>query len=195
MKMSFKKIQGLLAVAALVACQPALAAGLALDNAQSTINFMSVKNQHIVESHHFTRVQGQISESGEVSVVMDLTSVDTGIEIRDTRLNRELFKTEMFPSATIQASVDPSVFTTKNSTQTLTVEATLDLHGVSQPISLLLRVATLNDGTVVVHNTQPVIITAETHGLVAGIAKLAELAGGISIGNTVPVSFSLLFAP
>ncbi|WP_315980780.1 hypothetical protein [Aliamphritea spongicola] len=51
----------------------------------------------------------------------------------------------------------------------------------------------MSDGKqVLASSSQPVVLSAETYGLTAGIDKLKSLAGLDYIGYTVPVSFSLM---
>lgn len=182
---------------ALLICQPLWADEYShtLDSSQSHINFISVKKEHVVEVSSFGQFEGGISDAGDVSVRIDLTSVNTGIGIRDDRLKRELFESDIFPSATINAKIDPKILSALNEPQSISVEGTLDLHGVSQPVLLELRLLVLQNGDVLVHSTKPVVVATEQYGLDKGVDVLSELVGGISIGKTVPVNFSLHFKP
>ena len=58
----------------------------------SRIGFVSIKNNSIGENNAFERVSGSISASGEVSLSVDLSSVETGVGIRNERLQKMLFE-------------------------------------------------------------------------------------------------------
>jgi hypothetical protein len=69
---------------------------------------------------------------------------------------------------------------------------TLALHGEETVISAPLRITQQTDG-VRVTTLAPLVITAESVGLVAGVESLREIAGLPSISRTVPVTFSVKF--
>ena len=54
-----------------------------LDNDASTLTFTSIKAGTVAETHTFGELAGSIGADGNASLVIDLDSVDTGIEIRD----------------------------------------------------------------------------------------------------------------
>lgn len=60
-----------------------------LDQRSSVINFITTKNASKTEVQTFNKIDASINSKRAVLSV-DLSSVDTGIAIRDTRL-RELF--------------------------------------------------------------------------------------------------------
>lgn len=60
-----------------------------LDKDQSVLNFITTKNASKTEVQSFDIMQGSIKQS-LATLTVDLSSVDTGIDIRDERL-RELF--------------------------------------------------------------------------------------------------------
>ena len=74
----------------------------------SRIGFVSIKNNRIGENNAFERVSGSISESGQVAVSVDLSSVETGIGIRNERLQKMLFEVASFPTASIDAALSDS---------------------------------------------------------------------------------------
>jgi polyisoprenoid-binding protein YceI len=78
----------------------------ALNNDQSRLSFISVKKGSVAEVHHFTKLDGQVDGSGNVSVSIPLASVETAIPIRNERMQQMLFETEIFPSADLSAKVD-----------------------------------------------------------------------------------------
>ena len=65
-------------------------AGWNLDQSNSSIEFISIKNNQILERHSFQKISGNITSEGLVIVTIDLDSVNTKIPIRDERM-RNLF--------------------------------------------------------------------------------------------------------
>src|SRR5205814_3092554 len=98
-------------LAAALACGNARAQDLLsqewlLDPALSTVYMQTVKANSTFETHQFTVVEGSISSSGDASVRIDLGSIRSGIDIRDTRMRFQLFETFKFPNAQVNAKLD-----------------------------------------------------------------------------------------
>ena len=47
-----------------------------LDNANSRLNFISIKKGDIAEIHHFTQLSGQVDDSGKANLEINLGSVE-----------------------------------------------------------------------------------------------------------------------
>ena len=98
-------LPGLLA-SALLACAPIAAAEhWQVDEAASSLGFVSVKNGVIVEGHRFTSLSGGVVDD-TASLSVDLASVDTAIEIRDERMRTMLFEVAEFPMAQVDLEID-----------------------------------------------------------------------------------------
>jgi len=165
---------------------------LDLDNSQ--LSFVTVKAEHIAEVHSFSRLEGRIDEAGNALISIDLTSVETGIAIRNERMQSMLFETGLYPQATVSAAINTDALSAivVGEDMTLDTQLTLALHGGESVISAPLRVTRQADG-VRVTTLAPLIITAESVGLVAGVESLREIAGLPSISRAVPVTFSVKF--
>ena len=161
-------------------------------NDSSRIGFVSIKNNSIGENNAFERVSGSISASGEVSLSVDLSSVETGIGIRNERLQKMLFEVASFPTATIDAALSDSQIAALKAggAQTESVAVSISLHGktVSKTANLSVSVS---DGGVRVTTTQPIVITAQEFGLEAGVAALQQIAGLNAISRSIPVTVDL----
>jgi len=194
--MSFNKFFSA-AVSAVIftAMLPAAHAGWSLDNDSSQLNFVSVKADKVAEVHTFKTLSGKVDDAGYVEIAIDLTSVDTNIAIRDERMKEFLFETERFAVAVLTAQVDADAVAelAVGSTQALSVEGELTLHGQSEPVTLALNVVRLSDSELLAISSQPVIINAGSFDLADGVEKLREIAGLPSISTAVPVTFSLTF--
>ncbi|TDR76392.1 YceI family protein [Photobacterium lutimaris] len=170
-------------------------AGWKLDSTHSSVGFSSVKNDSVMEQHGFRNLSGSISDKGEVSLAIDLTSVDTKIQIRDERMKKELFDTEQYPLTTIEAKVDSAAISGLSAGQTVVqdVEFKIDLHGKSEALNATVQVTGLDDGGLLVSTINPVEVQAGAFGLDEGIGKLKDIAKLNSILLTVPVNANLVF--
>ena len=164
-----------------------------LANESSQLNFVSTKASHIAETHTFTELSGQITDDGAAKLVIDLTSVDTGIDIRDQRMQSMLFDVVSFPDARIETRLDLPALETLTAPTTLVIEAELSLAGQTTPVQGQVLVVPVDRSRVSITTVAPIIVRAPSLGLESGIEALREIAGLPSIGYSVPVTFSLIF--
>ena len=190
-KSSFNLLAALLTL--LASAQAAAQWTLSADD--SSLSFISVKAEHIAEVHSFARLSGEIDSGGEAVVSIDLTSVQTGIDIRNERMQSMLFNTDMYPRAQVSADVDAAALSSMavGESAVLEVPLAINLHGEVLTLSAPLRVSHVQDG-LRVDTLAPIIVKADAFALVDGIESLREIAGLPSISRSVPVSFSLLFS-
>ncbi|MCX4024919.1 YceI family protein [Endozoicomonas sp. SM1973] len=161
----------------------------------SRLNFVSVKKEHVAESHFFTDVQGGVDAVGQVNVVVKLDSVETNIDIRNERMRQYLFETSKHPNAVItgKININKAVKLDVGASCKETVKLNLNLHGQTHPLEVDLSVSKLQDNTLLVSSLKPILIDASKYGMTPGIDKLKELAGLNSISFAVPVTFKLVF--
>jgi polyisoprenoid-binding protein YceI len=166
-----------------------------MDNEASQLSFITVKAEHVAEVHTFDMLSGSIDDSGRVEITIELASVNTMIDIRNERMQSMLFETSMFPDATVVGNIDLDALTAMEAgaTETMAVEFELSLHGSNTSLATDLMVVRTTDG-VVASTLKPVIVQADSVGLVAGVEKLREVAGLPSISRAVPVSFTVVFS-
>jgi polyisoprenoid-binding protein YceI len=167
---------------------------LQVDAQASYIRFISVKKSSVAEVGEFKQFTGEVSGDGSLKLAIDLGSVDTAIDIRDQRLRDELFEIVTFPQATVAGKIDlPAVQALAPGQElALTVDVTLSLHAVQQPVQAQLLAVRLADGSLRVATVDPILLSLEELGLAGGVQKLQELAGLVSIDLVVPVYFSLV---
>ena len=158
----------------------------------SRIGFVSIKNNSIGENNAFERVSGSISANGQVSVSVDLSSVETGVGIRNERLQKMLFEVASFPTATIDAALTDKQIAALDAggVQTESVGVSISLHGKTVNKAANLSVSA-SGGEVRVMTTQPIVITAQEFGLEAGVAALQQIAGLNAISRSIPVTVDL----
>lgn len=165
-----------------------------LDNEASQLSFVTVKADNVGEVHTFDMLSGSINDDGEVSIAIELASVNTMIDIRNERMQAMLFETAMFPDATVTAQVNIDAITdmAPGASISAPMEFSIDLHGASNTYTTDVMLTRLEEG-VVATTLKPVIVMADTFGLTAGVEALREVAGLTRISNAVPVSFTVVF--
>ena len=165
-----------------------------LDSTQSTLNFVSTKKATVGEVSTFNSYNGSISAEGGVELEIDLSSVNTNIGIRDERMSKFLFQTDMYPTATLtgNVSLDSAKGLTPGQSEKQTVELSLKLHGVSSMVNAEVNVIATERGYLV-YNIKPVLLNANNFNLNEGIDKLKDLAKLDSISLAIPVNFSFQF--
>lgn len=171
------------------------AADWQLNQKDSTVNFTTVKKEHVIENHYFNNVSANISKEGQINLSIDLTSVNTKIAIRDQRMKEHLFNTLLFPQALFTAQLD--IHQLENlalgSSKAIRINGRIELHGQNQEVLIKVLVTKLSNATLLVASQESLIIKAQDFDLVAGINKLQALANLPSITHSVPVNFILKF--
>ncbi|MDB5665884.1 OmpA family protein [Cypionkella sp.] len=195
----FNKFQLSIALIALLAPLPLAAEdvsfspGWQVDAASSQLRFQSVKNVTKVESSTFAAFSGDLAADGTLSLHVFLDSVDTKIDLRNVRMRFLLFETFRFPEAVITAKINPADLADLPTLRRKTIHLpyTLDLHGVKKQLETDVAVTLLQDDTVVVSSTVPVVIATDDFGLAEGVQKLQEAAKVVIIPSGT-VSFDLM---
>jgi polyisoprenoid-binding protein YceI len=166
-----------------------------LNNDASRLSFISIKKGDVAETHKFTHLSGSVDDQGNVEVVIQLASVDTAVPIRDERMRDILFKTNLFPTATVTAKVEPAEFMALVSGQFRNTEADikLSLHDQSKEYKAAVSVVKLRGGSIMVSTINPIVVNAGDFELAQGVEELRKLAGLPAISNAVPVSLILVF--
>lgn len=158
----------------------------------SRIGFVSIKNNRIGENNAFERVSGSISESGQVVVSVDLSSVETGIGIRNERLQKMLFEVASFPTASIDAALSDSQIAALRAGGARAESVSVNIRLRGKTVSKTANVSVSSSGgDVRVTTTQPIVITAQEFGLESGVAALQQIAGLNAISRSIPVTVDL----
>jgi OmpA-OmpF porin, OOP family len=166
-----------------------------LDPALSTVYMQTVKANAIFETHQFTVVEGSVSSGGDVNIRIDLGSIRSGIDIRDTRMRFQLFETFKFPHAQINAKLDKSKLKALSAQTRINypVALSLSLHGYATEIHTEVWVTRMAETVVSVASIKPINLFAETFGLVPNVAKLSEAIEGTPIAAGASIGFDLVF--
>jgi polyisoprenoid-binding protein YceI len=167
---------------------------LNLDNKSSSLTFVTVKLEHVAETLKFKELSGTVQPNGSAKLVIDVDSIDAIFDIRNERMKEQLFKIMDFPTIEIGTQLDMNALDaiTDGKTTTMNIDATMKLLGTAHKVPAEVFVTKVGNGFLV-NTAKPIILNAGTLGLEDGVAKLAELAGGIGISRAVSVSFTLRF--
>ena len=168
-----------------------------LDGANSSLNFISIKNDAVAETHSFGTLSGSVTAAGAAQLSIDLGSVDTLIEVRDERMREMLFETVKFPTASASAAIAPAILAAVAAGDTVATDLTfkLSLHGIEKSITVPVVLIGEAADQIRVLTASPVIVNAADFGLAEGVAALQAVAGLNAISTAVPVTVNLVFAP
>lgn len=170
-------------------------AQLTLDKAQSTINFISTKNEHVSETHTFENFSGELNGQGKLTITIDISSVETLIPIRNERMQKMLFNISDYSSATFTAQIDPTLAKLEaGEMKHVTVAGEMMIAGNKAPISFEVVLTGLKDGSINATTSMPTILSTTAFNLDKGVAALQEIAMLNSISKSVPLSFSATFS-
>lgn len=170
-----------------------------LDGAKSSVQYVSMKKEHIAEIASFEDSDGgsafssSIADDGAVIFALDLNDVSTGIELRDSRLLSLLFETDLLPTAYFQAHLDINALSTMQAGdyQIDTLSGELSLHGIRQSVTAEVFISKTSATELTVSTLKPVLIDAKTFDMASGIEALRLVANLSSIGEAVPIYFRL----
>lgn len=160
--------------------------------AGSQVNYVSIKNNAIAESNAFTGVTGSMTDDGNIAIQIDLSSVETRVDIRNQRMREIFFQVADHPQALItgQLSVSDMAQLDTGAPLERSLPLTLSLHGSEGTVEAKLR-AIAAGGELFVTTLEPVLISTADYGLDAGVAALQAIAGLNAIASTVPVTVNL----
>ncbi|MEQ8652492.1 MAG: cytochrome c family protein [Kiloniellales bacterium] len=185
---------GLAGVLALAAPSLAEEAAWTLVPDESTVAYGSIKKNTVGEVNHFTKLSGQASADGKVEVAIDLTSVETWIDIRNERMIKMVFG-EDATTATVTAQVDMAGLQALpvGGAMITDVVGKLAFLGKSLDIDTPLFVARLGEDKVLVTTAEMIMISTADLGVSSGIDALQEVAKLPGITRVVPVTLRFVF--
>ena len=160
--------------------------------AASKVGYVSIKNNAIAEHNYFSGVTGSLNKKGQLKVSIDLSTVETQVDIRNQRMRDLFFEVMQYPEAVVTAQLDMQELAQVESGAPLELVKpfTLSLHGVESTAEAHLRIVSVG-GRAWVSTVRPILISAADFGLEGGVAALQKIAGLESIAAVVPVSVDL----
>lgn len=165
----------------------------ALDGAASKLSFGSIKSDTVGEVHVFETLDGRVSSTGDVKLDIDLTSVNTFIEIRDERMIEHLFGGGA--TATLTAKINMSKVSALGvgETKTLFLDGDMSFLDRNVGINTEVFVARLTETRVLVTTSDMIFLATEDLGIDDGIVTLRDIMELSGITRTAPVTFRLVF--
>lgn len=166
-----------------------------LDSDSSNLSYGTIKNGFIGESNTFKKISGSISDDGQINIDIDLSSVDTKIELRDQRMRDIVFKVAENASAKLTGNIDLASYNTQKIGMSRVIEATIGIELVGQNIDydVMLNVTRLSENKVMVTPHGVIFLDIEDFELADAIETLRGLAGLDTIETVAPMSFYLTF--
>lgn len=165
-----------------------------LSEEKSKISYASIKKNSVGENNHFKKMSGHIDKTGNVTIDIDVTSVETFIDIRNQRTIKYIFDATA-PKAILKAKIDLQEVEKLTQGQTATVDTsgTLTLSNKSTEIETSIFIARLSDNRVLVTSNEMIMVKTADLGVDEGVNKLMELAKLSSITRVVPISLRMIF--
>src|SRR5580698_5421843 len=166
-----------------------------LNGRTSHFYMQTSKANSITEIQQFTGLTGTIDGSGNADVKIDLTSIASGIDVRDVRMRFLLFETYKFPNAEVTAKIDMAKLQdlTSHIRDTYPLHFTVAMHGMSKDFDAQIYVTRLSDQSVAVATAKPIVVKTDDFGLTAGLAKLMDAINGTPIVSAASFTFDLVF--
>jgi len=166
-----------------------------LDGEKSGLSYGSIKKNAIGENNNFRDFEGKITDKGDITLVIDLSSVETWVDIRNDRIKEYLFQIADFPVATLRGQVAMEKFKDLKVGGQMFFDTSfdLDLHGQMQTLDAELIILRLSEKTIVVIPSEFIFLDAEKFNLLTGLKTLQDLAKLPSISSAVPITFHLTF--
>ncbi|WP_377194202.1 c-type cytochrome [Ruegeria meonggei] len=182
-----------LTIASAIVATPVLATGWTLSPEGSHLAYGTIKKDTVGEVNSFTGLSGHITPDGKAEIEIDLSSIETNIDIRNDRMIEYVFRKAS--TATLTAEFDMAEVSGLGVGETTNVDAetTLRLTGTAVAFDAEMFVARLSETTVMVTTNDMVFLSTEDAGVNAGVDKLMELANLPGITRTVPVTARLIF--
>jgi polyisoprenoid-binding protein YceI len=167
----------------------------ALVSSHSNFTIGTTKNETVTEVHKFQKLDGFVRNNGDARVTVDLLSLDTGIEIRDLRMQAMLFyaATQAVYSATLDMErflkIDAGV------SKQFQLQGTLEMNGQSTPMPVTTKITRLHSGSYQVETVSANKIDVGKFGFSGGIEQLRAVANLKNISPVVTFEFKLEFEP
>lgn len=165
-----------------------------LSESQSKLSYTSIKKNSIGENNHFKEINGYIDDSGNVLININVTSVETFIDIRNQRTIKHIFDSTA-PTAMLKTRINLQKIEALEigKTTIIDISGTLNLSGNSTEIETAIFIARLGKNRFLASTDSMIMVKTTDLGIDDGVNKLMKLAKLNSIARVVPVSFNMVF--
>ncbi|MEM9062979.1 MAG: YceI family protein [Pseudomonadota bacterium] len=174
---------------------PAFADGWSLAPEHSKVAFGSIKSGTVGEAHHFTGLTGTVGEDGAAAVQIDVTKLETWVDIRNERMLKHVFDAINFPKVEITGKIDMAAASALKPGEStiLSEEITVKFLETELPLDAELFVLAVSDDMVLVTTDEMLMVETADLGIDGGVDELMELASLESITRVTPVTLRLMF--
>ncbi len=188
-----KLLMKTITIASVLMASPALAADWTLDPDTSHLAYGTIKLEDLGEVNSFTNLSGHVGDDGQVEIEIDLSSVETNIDIRNERMIEHVFRKAPTAKLTAQIDMDAVSGMGVGEASVIEVEATLSLASADVEFYTDMFILRVAEDRVMVSTNDMVFISTEDANVSSGVDKLMELAQLPSITRTIPVTARLMF--
>jgi hypothetical protein len=166
---------------------------LVSDSSMFTIG--TTKNETVAEVHKFQKFDGFVHHNGIARVSVNLLSIDTGIEIRDERMQAMLFTTAT--QAVYSATVDMEEIRKLEAgdSKDFQLQGSLEMNDRSTVIPVATKITRLDSGNYQIKTVSANKIDVGKFGFSGGIEQLRAVANLKNISPVVTFEFKLEFEP
>lgn len=161
---------------------------------ESVLSYGSIKKGVLGEVNRFIGLEGGVLESGEFIVRVPLATVQTGVDIRNSRMIEHVFKDET-AVAELLGRLDVQTLSQLpvGGIAETEVTGTLKFLGKTIVVTPRLRVMRLGEDRVSVATADMIFIRTAELGVDPALDLLQQIAKLDSISRIVPVTFNLVF--
>ncbi|CZF82277.1 YceI-like domain protein [Grimontia celer] len=165
----------------------------AVDSEASSISFATIKKTYVVEPANLSGLEGSVDASGSFSITAPLSSIATGIPIRNQRLNDLFFDSKKFPMLKVEGQVSIESLDESGAQLQQAIPAKVTLFGNTKDVTLNMNIIKSGDN-IFAFTTKPVIISGAKFAIPEeNLKAVSATVGNIDISSTVPVNVSLVF--
>ncbi len=164
-----------------------------LDGDASHLAYGSIKKDSVGEVNSFSGLKGTVDANGQANVTIDLTSLETNIDIRNERMLEHVFRGAGEAQLTAQLDMEEVKGLGVGDMAVVDVVGALSLLGASVELDLEMVVVRLAENRVMALSNDMVFVGTEELGIDAGVDKLMEIAKLPGITRTAPVTLRLVF--
>ena len=159
----------------------------------SIVAYGSIKANVAGEVNTFNKIEGAIVADGQAMISIELTSVNTNVDIRNQRMIKYVFGDNTKAVLTTQLDMEAIKALSIADTATMEVEGVLSFLGEDIDVDTNFFVVKLSDSKILATTDSMIMMQTEELGVNAGLDKLMELAKLPSITRVSPITLRFVF--
>lgn len=162
-----------------------------LETDLSSVSFATIKKQFVVEPATISGLTGSLDEQGKFDIKVPVANVDTGVSIRNDRLNSLFFNAAVNPTIAINGQFALAAF--EQEIGKAIVPAAVTFYGKTKTFNFPVIIVKTKDA-ISVSSYTPVIVRASDFGIPTdNLTKLAATVGGLALSDVIPLNINLVF--